>query len=111
MKRAWRLKSEAEVQRVWQEGRAFAHPLLILRVRANGAPQSRAAFVVGKKIGNAVLRNRARRRLREALRVRFPRVAGGYDLVLIGRSKINDVPFAELSQAVDELLRRARLIA
>lgn len=96
---------------MWQEGRAFAHPLVILRVRPNGLNESRAAFVVGKKIGGAVVRNRAKRRLREALRVRYPQLAPGYDLVLIGRSKIDDAPFPEISGAVQELLRRARLIS
>lgn len=109
MKRAWRLKSEADVQRVWQQGRAFAHPLVILRVRPNGLPHSRAAFVAGKKIGKAARRNRAKRRLREALRPRFCQIAPGYDLVLVAREKIVAAPFAEICAAVQELLTRARL--
>lgn len=94
---------------MWQEGRAFAHPLVILRVRPNGLDQTRAAFVVGKKIGKAVARNHIKRRLREALRVRFPQIAGGFDLVLIGRSKIVEASFADVTRAVEELLKRARL--
>lgn len=110
MKRAWRLKKQADVQRVWQEGRAFAHPLVILRVRPNGLPQSRAAFVAGKKLGGAVVRNRAKRHLREALRPLFLRITPGYDLVLIARGNITTAPFTELSGAVQEILRRARII-
>jgi ribonuclease P protein component len=110
MKRAWRLKNEADVQRVWQEGRAFAHPLVIVRVRPNGLAQSRAAFVAGKKLGNAVKRNLAKRHLREALRPRFLQLAAGYDLVLIARGKINDVPFTQITQAVHDVLVRARLL-
>ncbi|MBI4673297.1 MAG: ribonuclease P protein component [Chloroflexi bacterium] len=110
MKRAWRLKNQADVQRVWQEGRTFAHPLVILRVRPNGLAQTRAAFVAGKKLGNAVVRNRAKRRMREALRPLFVRIAPGYDLVLIARGNIAAATFTELAAAVQEILRRARII-
>lgn len=110
MKRAWRLKSESDVQRVWQQGRAFAHPLVVLRVRPNGLPQSRAAFVVGKKVGKATVRNRCKRRLREALRTRFMQLPPGYDLVLIGRGALTEATFDQVSQAVVQLLTRAQLL-
>lgn len=111
MKRAWRLKAESDVQRVWQQGRAFAHPLVILRVRPNGLDRSRAGFIAGKKLGIAVLRNRAKRRLREALRPRFPEIPQGYDFVLIARGNITDAPFTDIQQAVNEVLKRAKLLA
>jgi ribonuclease P protein component len=110
VKRAWRLKKQADVQRVWQEGRAFAHPLVILRVRANELAQTRAAFVAGKKLGNAVARNRAKRRLRHALALYFTQLPPGLDLVLIARNNINAVPFAELTVAVRQTLIRAKLL-
>jgi ribonuclease P protein component len=109
VKRAWRLKEESDVQRVWQEGRAFAHPLILLRVRPNNLPYTRAAFVAGKKVGNAVIRNRAKRHLREALRPRFMQLAPGYDLVLIARGKIIEASFTEIEQAVTQVLQRAHL--
>ena len=110
MKRAWRLKAESDVQRVWQQGRAFAHPLVILRVRANGLDISRAGFVAGKKLGNAVTRNRAKRHLREALRPLFLRIPPGSDFVLIARGNITEAPFTDIQQAVAEVLRRAKLL-
>ena len=110
MKRAWRLKAESDVQRVWQQGRAFAHPLVILRVRPNGLDRSRAGFVAGKKLGNAVTRNRAKRRLREALRPRFLQIPAGYDFVLIARGNITSAPFTDIVQAVEEVLKRGRLL-
>lgn len=109
MKRAWRLKSESDVQRVWQEGSAYAHPLVILRVRPNQLPQSRVAFVVSKKVGHAVARNRVKRLLREAIRAKFLRIVPGYDLVLIGRPAVVTAALAQVSNAIDQLLSRARL--
>jgi ribonuclease P protein component len=110
VKRAWRLKSAADVQRVWRQGGTWAHPLVILRARPNGLEQSRVAFVVSKKVGKAVARNRAKRLLREATRQKFPRLVQGYDLVLIGRSAIVGASLTEVSGAVEELLRRAKLL-
>lgn len=110
MKRAWRLKAESDVQRVWQQGRAFAHPLVILRVRANDLDHSRAGFIAGKKLGNAVTRNRAKRRLREALRPYFLQIPQGLDFVLIARGNITQAPFTDIQQAVQEVLKRAKML-
>jgi len=110
VKRAWRLKAESDVQRVWQQGRAFAHPLVILRVRPNNLDRSRAGFIAGKKMGNAVVRNRAKRRLREALRPHFPKILTGHDFVLIARGNITQAPFTDIQQAVQEVLKRAKLL-
>lgn len=109
VKRAWRLKSESDVQRVWRQGASWSHPLMILRARPNGLPQSRVAFVVSKKVGGAVARNRAKRLMREAIRAKFLETVQGYDLVLIGRHSIPRASFVEVASAVDELLRRAKL--
>ena len=111
MKRAWRLKHESDVQRVWQEGRAFAHPLVILRLAPNGLKQSRAGFVAGKKLGNAVVRNRAKRHLREALRPRFLKITPGYDFVLIARGNITTAPFTDIVAAVEQVLTRAHVLS
>lgn len=110
MKRAWRLKAESDVQRVWQQGRAFAHPLVLVRVRANNLEYSRTAFVAGKKIGNAVTRNRAKRHLREALRPLFPKIPPGFDFVLIARGNITTSSFTDIQQAVEQVLQRAKLL-
>jgi ribonuclease P protein component len=110
VKRAWRLKSEADVQRVWEQGGTWTHPLVILRARPNGSEQSRVAFVVGKKVGNAVVRNRAKRLMREATRQKFPRIVQGYDIVLIGRRALNETTTPYVAAAVEELLKRAQLV-
>lgn len=110
MKRAWRLQQESDVQRVWQQGRAFAHPLVILRVRPNQLNRSRAGFIAGKKIGNAVTRNRAKRHLREALRPHFLQIPPGFDFVFIARGNLTTAPFTEITQAVQQVLQRAKLL-
>ncbi len=69
-----------------------------------GAP--RVGFTVTKKVGNAVIRNRVRRRLREAVRVHAARdMSPGNDYVIVGRE---DVLFAPFGQLAAELTRRIR---
>jgi ribonuclease P protein component len=110
VKRAWRLKSEADVQRVWQQGGTWTHPLVVLRARANELGQSRVAFVASKKVGKAVARNRAKRLLRETTRRLYPQIVQGYDLVLIGRRAIVGAALPQIDAAVTELLKRAKLL-
>ncbi len=95
---------------MWQHGGAYAHPLVILKAVPNGRSQSRVAFVVSKKVGQAVTRNRAKRLMREATRKRFPRIVEGYDLVFIARRDIPEASLAEVSNAIDQVLSRARLL-
>jgi len=71
--------------------------LLAVRDRKDGGPHCRVGFTVTKKLGNAVTRNRIRRRLKEAARLAFPHSArAGCDYVLIGRRGALSRPFAEL---------------
>ena len=95
---------------MWQQGGTWAHPLVVLRARANGLGRSRLAFVASKKVGNAVTRNRAKRRLREVARQLFPRILPGYDLVLIARGAIVGATLPAVAAAVADLLQRAKLL-
>jgi len=85
--------------------------VLLVRDRKDGDPQMRLGFTVTKKIGGAVVRNRARRRLREALRRVLPGPARpGHDYVVVARRAALAQPFAELvadlASAIRGLSRR-----
>lgn len=79
-------------------------------VLANGLDCSRCGFSVGKRLGNAVARNRVRRRLREAVRLHWPAVAPGWDIVFAAREPVGTAEFGEISGAVQLLLERAAVI-
>jgi ribonuclease P protein component len=68
---------------------------------------TRFGFLVSKRVGGAVIRNRARRRLREILRCEA--VTQGWDLVLIARPKIARASFAEVQSSIRDVLRRGGL--
>ena len=68
---------------------------------------TRVGFVAGKRVGNAVVRNRAKRRAREAVRLRYERIPSGRDLVLILRSASARSSFDALDLAIERLLIKA----
>jgi ribonuclease P protein component len=75
------------------------------------APGSGAvAFVAGRRVGGAVVRNRARRILRAAWRELAPRVQEGYDVALVARGTIRQARSHELVPEVEGLLSRAQVI-
>jgi ribonuclease P protein component len=84
-------------------GRAF---VLQARRRADDGPV-RVGFTVSKQVGNAVERNRVRRRLREIIRrTAGGRLCGGHDYVLIGRRAALKAAFGEMMQELDAALRQ-----
>ena len=88
-------------------GRSWADSILVLAARKNGTPRTRFGFVVGRRVGNAVTRNRVKRRLRAA--ASEARVAEGWDLVVIARNRAADSDYHELNESLCRLLRRARV--
>lgn len=108
MKRAYRLRRPDQFQRVRREGRSWEHSLLILNAMPNRRRVTRCGFVVTKRMGGAVERNRVRRRVREAVRLAYPSLLVGWDLVFVLRSKaLIDMEFDRIQSAIEQLLRRA----
>ncbi|MBF0093845.1 MAG: ribonuclease P protein component [Alphaproteobacteria bacterium] len=108
-----RLRQRAEFLRVAGFRRKWAAPGLVLQAvpsvagEAQGEGVVKVGFTVTRKVGNAVKRNRARRRLRAAAAEVLPAEAcSGFDLVLIGRSETLDRPFRELVGDLRGALRR-----
>jgi len=103
-----RLKRRAEFLRAAAKGRKAAVGGVVLQAlpRDDAAP-ARLGFTVTKKIGNAVTRNRTRRRLKEAARLLLQaRPVAGVDLVLIGRESTRSRNFKALQGDLQKALER-----
>jgi ribonuclease P protein component len=89
-------------------GNSFAAKGVVVQARDRGdGEKPRAGFTVTKKLGNAVQRNRIRRRLREAARLALPDIAmAGHDYVLIGRAAGASRPFLSLQNDIRSALKR-----
>ncbi len=110
MQRAHRLRHAADFQRVRDQRRSWRHPLLVLFVAPNDGQATRLGISVGRRVGNAVVRNRVKRRVREAVRHRHPDLLPGHDLVFIARPPAAATEWPALRDATEELLRRARVL-
>lgn len=110
--RVWRLRPGGEFERVRQTGRSWPHRLLIVIVQPRAdepSARSRVAVTAGKRLGNAVVRNRIKRRLREAIQLVYPQLASGYDVIVIARAPIIGAEVVQITTALSEVLKRARI--
>ena len=108
MLRAQRLRQRQEFARVYRRGRPYRSELLIMRALRTNEPLSRFGFTVSRAVGNAVTRNRVRRRMREA--IGSLRIAPGWDLVFNSRVNIAQASYAQIREAIRILLERAELL-
>ncbi|MSQ25357.1 MAG: ribonuclease P protein component [Dehalococcoidia bacterium] len=104
-----RLTRRSEFTAVQASNLRWANGLLSLRGLPNQREKTRIGLLVSKRVGTAVIRNRAKRRLREILRMEP--VPLGWDMVFSARPGVAQAGFAELQHAVRELVRRVRLPA
>lgn len=103
-----RLRRRVDFDRVFQHGRHNGGRLMSVRCVPNQAGVSRYGFVISRRVGKAVVRNRVKRRLREALRL-LP-VREGYDVVISARPEAATQSFHTLRKELVLLLGRARLL-
>ncbi len=109
MRRDDRLRKAADFVRARQlGGRGWAHPLLVLYVAPNDLGHTRVGITVSGRVGKAVVRNKVRRRIREAIRARLPRLQTGLDRVVVGRPASARATWADVCQALDVVVGRAR---
>lgn len=108
-RRADRLRKSRDFVRVMDGGQFHRHPLLTLAVMARPEGGRRMGLSVGKKVGRATVRNQVKRRLRECYRVRLARITAEVDLIFFARPGAAEAPRQDLEQAMDQLLRRAKL--
>lgn len=110
MKRRFRLRKSSELKRVRREGKTYAHPLVVLQVLDRPDDRFHIGIVATRSLGNAVKRNYAKRRLREALRPMLKKISPGRDLVLVARPPILQADFETLTLALNSLLSKANLL-
>ena len=109
MRRKYSLRGQRSFARVRRSGRSRRNRLLVLCCLANHLPHNRFGFVVGKRVGSAVVRNRLKRRLRAIFRLNLNRLHAGYDIVVVCRAEAARAGYWELEQAALQLVRRLHL--
>jgi ribonuclease P protein component len=90
------------------QGKWIGGGLIGIKSRQTGLPLARYGFIVSKRVGDAVVRNRVKRRLREIVRV-LP-LKPGADIVVSARPRTATAEFSELKETVSKLLAQAGLL-
>ncbi|GEN56409.1 ribonuclease P protein component [Halolactibacillus alkaliphilus] len=110
MKKAYRLKSNDDFQQVFKRGTSFANRQLVLYyLPKQDQTHFRIGLSVSKKVGNAVVRNRIKRYLRQAFHELDQDVKQAYDFVIIARVPTKDLNFHEMKKSLTHVLFKSKL--
>ena len=110
MKPSVTLKENYEFRRLYQKGASAVGGCMVIYCRRNRLGRNRLGITVSVKIGNAVKRNRARRRLREVCRLNSPCLCQGWDMVLVARGRTLTAPWKELNDTFLRLCKKLELL-
>ncbi len=107
MKRSDSLKRKKEFRYTYRAGKPYPHRLFTLIVAKSRVFAPRVGYSISAKLGNAVVRNRIKRRMREAATPLLPHLKHNVNLVFIARADTLTEPFLSLRAAMEQQLKRA----
>ncbi|MDR3588730.1 MAG: ribonuclease P protein component [Negativicutes bacterium] len=105
-----RLRKNKDFQAVYRMGKSYANRQLVLYILPRKNGQRLVGFAAGKRLGNAVTRNRVKRLLRETYRLYQHRLATGFDLIIVGRQTIAGEKMAAVAAAFEHLCAKAGIL-
>ena len=110
MKREVTLKENYEFRRLYQKGASAVGGGMVIYCRKNRLDHNRLGITASVKLGHAVVRNRARRRLREVYRLHLGELRQGYDIILVARGRTVTASWKELNDTFLRLCRKLDLL-
>ena len=104
------LKQNHLFRRLYQKGKCAPGRCLVVYCRKNGLDYNRLGLTTGTKLGHAVVRNRIRRRIREAYRLSESSYVLGYDIVIVARHRAAEADFQEIQNCLYQQFGKLGLI-
>ena len=104
------LRRKEDFDRIYRKGKSFGDRYVVIFCMRNDLGFNRIAYLASKEVGNSGKRNRARRLMRESVRISDAEIRQGYDLIIIARNTINGKKCADVKKSIEAALRRLKVI-
>ena len=104
------LRRKNDFSAIYNKGKSVGERYLVFFYKKNGLSYNRIAFLASKKVGKAVIRNRARRLLRESYREFEKKLPLGYDFIFIARKTICGLKCANVKKSMENAIKRSGLL-
>ncbi|MFR5263463.1 MAG: ribonuclease P protein component [Christensenellales bacterium] len=101
------LRNKKDFSRIYSKGKSIGDRYIVLFFKRNNLDYYRKAFLASKKVGNSVKRNRARRLMKESVRLLEFDLPKGYDYIFIARNTIDGKSYSEVSRSIKSALKRS----
>lgn len=103
------LSGKRNFDEVYKHGKSIGHKYVVIFYKKNGLSYNRFGFLASKKVGNAVMRNRARRLMKESVRLIGDLKFTGYDVIFIARNTISNTKCADVKKSIEAALRKTAM--
>jgi ribonuclease P protein component len=105
-----RLRKNYEFKYVYNNGKVYSNNLLVMYIVENKSNYNKVGFSVSKKVGNSVVRNKVKRRIKECFRLNSINIKKGYNIVFVSRVRAKDAVYKELEKAMISIFKKSQLL-
>ena len=109
MKKRFRVKKEKDFNAIFKEGKSFANRKFVIYRLQNNEQHFRVGLSVSKKLGNAVMRNQIKRRIRHILIEHKNQLVENVDFVVIARKGVEILDYAEMEKNLLHVLKLSKI--
>jgi len=104
------IRKQKDFNRLYKKGRSVGEKYVVVFFVANGLPYRRKALLASKKVGKSVVRNRARRLMRESYRHLQDRLPQGMDFLFVARNTIVGTKQQEVEASMERALKKGKIL-